>query len=173
MFEPVVDQMELIEPPFGANMAFRKEMFDRFGGFRTDLGRVGNAMLSGEDTEFGRRLLTAGSRLRSEPGAITYHPVEQSRLRRRYFLKWWFNKGRTDVLEFGAHAKGRRLFRIPIRMIPDMAKEALRWLVSSNPSSRFICTLKLWAYAGQTYEFCRQLPDVNEKRALLNSNPPF
>src|SRR5579863_1127417 len=29
---------ELKEPPFGANMAFRKEMFARYGDFRTDLG---------------------------------------------------------------------------------------------------------------------------------------
>src|SRR5678816_2302696 len=28
----------LREPPFGTNMAFRKEMFERYGRFRTDLG---------------------------------------------------------------------------------------------------------------------------------------
>ena len=32
---------QLFEPPFGANMAFRKEVFDKCGLFRTDLGRTG------------------------------------------------------------------------------------------------------------------------------------
>src|SRR4051794_20343519 len=47
------------EPPFGANMAFRKEMFEKHGGFRTDLDRCGAGMLSNGDTEFGHRLLNA------------------------------------------------------------------------------------------------------------------
>src|SRR5712692_6196145 len=33
------DARELTEPPFGANMAFRKRMFEKYGDFRTDLGR--------------------------------------------------------------------------------------------------------------------------------------
>ena len=38
MFDCGPDACELAEPPFGTNMAFRKEMFERYGGFRTDLG---------------------------------------------------------------------------------------------------------------------------------------
>jgi len=152
MFEPTVDEVDLIEPPFGANMAFKRSVFERFGAFRTDLGRVGNGMLSGEDTEFGRRLLTAGLRLRFEPNAITLHPVEPSRLRRQYFLKWWFNKGRTDVIEHGGQTDRLRFWGIPIRVIWDVAVEAARWCVSFNPSARFICRLKIWTYAGQVAE---------------------
>ena len=48
------------EPPFGTNMAFRKEMFEKHGGFRTDLGPRPGSQIRGEDTEFGRRLLDAG-----------------------------------------------------------------------------------------------------------------
>lgn len=152
MFEPTVHEVDLIEPPFGANMAFKRSVFERFGVFRTDLGRVGNGMLSGEDTEFGRRLLNAGLRLRFEPNAITLHPVEPSRLRRQYFLKWWFNKGRTDVIEHGVQPDRLRFLGIPIRVIWDVAVEAARWCISFNPSARFICRLKIWTYAGQVAE---------------------
>jgi glycosyltransferase involved in cell wall biosynthesis len=170
MFEPATDNMELTDPPFGANMAFRRSMFDRFGGFRTDLGRVGNGMLSGEDTEFGRRLLTASLRLRFEPDAATYHPVDESRLRRRYFLRWWFNKGRTDVLEHGALSKSLSLFGIPIRLVSDSAIEMLRWLISFNSAARFICVLKIWAYAGQAAEHYRQRFGTKRKGPPLSSN---
>ena len=67
---------EMDEPPFGANMAFRKEVFEKYGGFRTDLGRSGNNLISNEDTEFGRRLFSAGLRLRYEPGQL---PITRSR----------------------------------------------------------------------------------------------
>src|SRR5579872_5616053 len=44
---------ELDGPPFGTNMAFRRTMFEKYGYFRTDLGRCANGMMSSEDTEFG------------------------------------------------------------------------------------------------------------------------
>jgi len=37
---------ELDRAPYGANMAYRKEMFEKYGGFRTDLGRCAGSMLS-------------------------------------------------------------------------------------------------------------------------------
>jgi len=44
-------------------MAFRKAVFEKLGGFRTDLGpRPGSAIRS-EDTEFGDRVLGDGQRL--------------------------------------------------------------------------------------------------------------
>ncbi len=75
----------LTEAPFGANMAFRREVFELLGGFRTDLGRSGTHLLSNEDTEFGRRLFAHGLRLRYEPSAVTYHPVAENRLRQAVF----------------------------------------------------------------------------------------
>jgi glucosyl-dolichyl phosphate glucuronosyltransferase len=46
---------ELKQPPYGPNMAFRKKMFEKYGGFRTDLGPSPNRKIPRlfEDTEFG------------------------------------------------------------------------------------------------------------------------
>src|ERR1700722_5303031 len=38
MFDKGQESCELFTAPFGTNMAFRKEMFTKYGGFRTDLG---------------------------------------------------------------------------------------------------------------------------------------
>ena len=47
--------------PYGTNMAFRKCMFEKYGTFRADLGRCGTMLLMGEDTEFGKRLISASA----------------------------------------------------------------------------------------------------------------
>jgi GT2 family glycosyltransferase len=55
----------------GANMAFRREVFDKIGGFdeRLDVGAAG---CSG-DSEFWNRILHGGGVCRYEPGAVVYH----------------------------------------------------------------------------------------------------
>jgi glycosyltransferase involved in cell wall biosynthesis len=171
VFDPGLEGGQLTEPPFGANMAFRKEVFERYGRFRTDLGRSGKGMLSGEDTEFGRRLLAAGERMRYEPSALTYHPVDEIRVCRKYFLVFWFNKGRTDVREFGMKPNGKHLFGIPFRLFRDFAVEAVRWAVAVEPSRRFVCKLKVWCYAGQAFESYSQ--SLDSKRKVPEHNTDF
>jgi glycosyltransferase involved in cell wall biosynthesis len=152
IFNPRQEAGELHEPPFGANMAFRREVFDRFGMFRTDLGRVGGNMISNEDTEFGRRLLDAGLRVRYEPSALTYHPIEQNRLHKRYFLRWWFNKGKSDVRESGNPADQKTFLGIPIRWLAALTSGVMRWIIVFEPSKRFTAKLIVWACAGQIVE---------------------
>jgi glucosyl-dolichyl phosphate glucuronosyltransferase len=174
MFDLGTKDGPLTETPFGANMAFRKEVFNVCGGFRTDLGRIGKGMLSGEDSEFGRRVIAAGRRLRYEPSAVTYHPVEEYRLHQKYFLQWWFNKGRSDVREFGVQAKTLHFLGIPFRLIRALAGESGRWLAAVGPSQRFICKLKVWACAGQISEHYHQLlagkSDRKERNISLPAN---
>jgi glycosyltransferase involved in cell wall biosynthesis len=143
-------------PPFGANMAFRKEVFEKYGGFRTDLGRCGDKLLSNEDTEFGHRLLAAGERIRYEPSALMHHPVLEERVRKRYVLSWWFGKGRADIAECGIPAGTRWfLFRIPLFLIRRTARWTLQSMISTNPSSRFYCQQAVWNLAGQIVECYR------------------
>jgi GT2 family glycosyltransferase len=92
---PEVDQLRLsacdqgpqprdIRPPgwvCGANIAFRREVLARLGGFRTELGRVGGRPTSGEETELCLRLTGAGGRIRWAPEAIVHHCIRPERLR--------------------------------------------------------------------------------------------
>lgn len=102
--------IELDQPPFGTNMAFQKKMFEKHGGFRLDLGPRPGSELRNEDTEFGRRLLNAGERLRYEPSARVYHRIPEERLKKGYFLKFCFSHGRALIRETGRRPD---ILRIP------------------------------------------------------------
>jgi glycosyltransferase involved in cell wall biosynthesis len=157
VFDLGAEARELTEPPFGANMAYRKEMFQKYGGFRTDLGRCAHSLLSNEDTEFGDRLIAGGERLRYEPSAVVYHPVPNNRLQKEYFLTWWFDKARADIRQFGIPYDTRWFVTgIPLYMFRRLAVWIVRWMVAVEPSRRFSNKIKAWTVAGQILECYRQ-----------------
>jgi glucosyl-dolichyl phosphate glucuronosyltransferase len=156
-FDLGLDAGPLLEPPFGTNMAFRREMFDKYGLFRTDLGPRPGSEIRSEDTEFGSRLLAAGERLRYEPSALVYHAVPPNRLRKEYFLAWWFDKARADIREFGVPPETEwYVAGIPLYLFRRVVVWTLRWLVTFESSRRFSCKLIAWGRAGEIVECYRQ-----------------
>lgn len=139
LFDQGSNDGELTEPPFGANMAFRKSMFEKYGGFRTDLGRSGKNLIGNEDTEFGGRLKAGGERLRCVPSAIVHHPVLEERLKKKYFRSYWFAHGRSMVRQAGSRLSIRK---VPRYFLKDL-KNKLRWFSTLdrrwylNPQGRF------------------------------------
>lgn len=81
----------------GANIAFRRDVFERFGGFNENLGRIGTtSLLSNEESELLGRL---------ERGAIWYNPrqvvghhIPKSRLKQAWFRKRVVWQGISDTL---------------------------------------------------------------------------
>jgi glucosyl-dolichyl phosphate glucuronosyltransferase len=71
----------------GANMSFRREVFELVGGFSEGLGRLGARPLGCEETELAIRLRQRRpeSRLLYEPTAVVHHHVPGQRARWRYF----------------------------------------------------------------------------------------
>lgn len=154
---------ELSEPPLGTNMAFRKSLFQDLGGFRTDLGPRPGSEIRAEDTEFGRRVLAAGKRLRYEPTAIVYHPVSQYRVRKDYYLAWWFDNGRSAVREFGA-LPGVRCWRgVPLLEFRRLVVWTIRWMLAVEPRKRFENKLSVWTNAGRIVESYHQVDNQKER----------
>lgn len=162
LFDLGAEPSALDRPPYGTNMAYRKSMFRKYGGFRTDLGPSPNREIprANEDTEFGRRLMTAGERLRYEPSAVVYHPIVESRLKKDYFLAWWFDFGRAEVREW---KDGPAVWGIPrpylsivrtgiTRTIPGIG----HWLFSPEPVRRFYFKCQVWKTAGWIAEMYRR-----------------
>jgi glycosyltransferase involved in cell wall biosynthesis len=62
----------------GANMAFRRDLFEKVGGFDPALD-VGTPTRGGGDIEFFHRVVAAGHTLRYEPAAYVYHVHRRDR----------------------------------------------------------------------------------------------
>jgi GT2 family glycosyltransferase len=141
----------LSEPPYGTNMAFPRRIFVKYGGFRTDLGpSPGRRIRHAEDSEFGQRLLSAGEQLLYQPNAIVYHPVTKERLKKRYFLGWWHDKGRADAQAYGLPADGRmKAMGVPLRLFPKLVALFLRWMTARRLSRRFLFQTRVWYITGQ------------------------
>ena len=170
---------EATEPPYGANMAFRRAMFGKHGGFRTDLGRTLTNLLSNEDTEFGRRLIAVGERLCYVPSATVYHEIHESRLHKGYYLRWWFDYGRAVSREKGKGEPvwgiSRNYVRIPKMILTVLPSAAFRWLATFNRKERFLWKCAVWRIAGQIVESYRvavephptddRVPQANSREA--------
>jgi glucosyl-dolichyl phosphate glucuronosyltransferase len=144
----------LNETPVGTNMAFRKSVFERYGGFRSDLGPRPGSQIRNEDSEFARRLLQAGEPLYYEPSAIVYHPVPENRLRKAYFLAWWFDKGRSDIRETESWPEIRwRVSGIPLSFLRRLIRWGVQWMFTLEKKERFDCKVRVWKVAGEITEF--------------------
>jgi GT2 family glycosyltransferase len=171
IFDLGLEARPLTDAPFGANMAFRRRVFEKHGGFRTDLGPgPNNKVRNNEDTEFGRRLLTAGERLKYAPSALVYHPVQQNGLQRDYFLAWWFNKGRADIQENGIATDTKWFIcGVPLYLLRKLAIGTLRWMLTLERSRRFTQQLSVWFFAGRVLESYHQSKEVRHKGKKLAS----
>jgi len=71
----------------GANMSFRRSVYERIGGFDARVGRVGSNKAGCEETEFSIRARQAfpGSKIVLEPDAVCSHSVTAGRTTRQYF----------------------------------------------------------------------------------------
>ena len=157
VFDLGLEARRLAECPFGVNMAFPKAMFAKYGGFRTDLGPQPGSQIRCEDTEFVSRLFAGGEQLWYEPSAIVYHPVPPNRLRKKYFLDWWFDKARADIRAFGVPAHFKLVLAgIPLRFFRGFAVCTARWMLAVRPSRRFSNKISVWVLAGQILECYRQ-----------------
>lgn len=108
-------------PPFGANMAFRREVFDRVGLFDTSRGRKGAVLASGEDGEMFERILAAGMKVMFLGGSRVHHKVEAFRTTKRYFRRWRFQTSR-NIAQSRGMAGGRRLFNVPLYVYPQLLR---------------------------------------------------
>lgn len=153
LFDPQLNGNQLCESPFGANMAFRRALFAKYGKFRSDLGRTGKDLLSNEDTEFCERLLDGGEIIAFAPSAIVQHPILDERLSKSYFLRWWFDKARADIRQHGTpNDLGPLLFGVPLVYFLRLARWSAQSFTRFGAPKRFECCLRVATVAGAIYE---------------------
>jgi glycosyltransferase involved in cell wall biosynthesis len=88
-----------IQPPYyliGANISFKKEIFEKFGLFDPTLGRKGLNLLSNEDIEFLTRI--PPNQIWYEPGAIVSEKIKEKRLTKMFMMRRLFWQGISDYI---------------------------------------------------------------------------
>ena len=111
----------------GANMAFRREAFDRVGLFDERLGA--GASGCSEDSELWYRLLAAGHRCRYEPSAVVFH-VHRAEWQELSEQMYNYMRGHVAALLFQFDGTGHwgNIYRAFLGLPSHLAKLAFRSL---------------------------------------------
>jgi glycosyltransferase involved in cell wall biosynthesis len=138
--------------PIGANMAVRRHVLDRVGGWNPQLGKLKNTLRTGEDHEFALRLVAAGFAGVYEPAASVLHRVPAERLRLTYFLRWCYANGGIEAgLEHDYPSTAHYLLRVPRYLWRRVAKDLLAivsGVLTGNPRSATSGAMRLAWFAG-------------------------
>lgn len=145
--------------PFGANFALTREILGAVGGFRADLDRSGDELISNGETELLRRILETDGRIVYWPAAEVVHRVPAERLTRSWFRQRAIAQGASDVRTEPAGARTDALvlavmrFREVLRALRDVPNLARQLL-----EERRSFDLTLWrAYSKGRWDELRRL----------------
>ncbi len=91
---------QAIRNPIGANMAFRREVFDIVGSFRSGIGRVGMYPVGCEETELCIRACQhwPGRMVLYQPQATVFHRISSNRTHWHYFCSRCYAEGLSKAV---------------------------------------------------------------------------
>lgn len=147
------DDYEILQPgraPFGANMAFRRSVFERVGLFDTSRGRKGAVLASGEDGDMFERILAARLKVVFLGASRVHHKVEGFRTTKRYFRRWRFQTSYNLATAVGLPG-ARRIGNIPLYLWPQIARALMRalWSRLARPCDEgFSREIVVWHFLG-------------------------
>lgn len=106
---------------WGANMAFRRSVFDKAGLFDPARGLIGTKLYRGEEIDLIKRAIAAGYRAIYDPSIVVWHRIEPDRMRVRYLSRLYFQR-----------AEGEALMQTPIRCVGTIASLLYRCRVAAR-----------------------------------------
>ena len=80
---------------FGGNMAIKKKVLYRVGGFNPDT--TGTVLLGNGDVGLKRKIWHKGLLVGYVPGALVYHHIDKNRMSLQALYHWMENEGRCDM----------------------------------------------------------------------------
>jgi len=136
----------------GANMSFRRVVFEKYGLFCTDLGRNGRGLGTGEETNLVYRLRRNNEVTLYYPRAIVYHCVSTDRFSKRYLRRTAWHIGVWRYLEDSETSSSSPTFlgvpRWVFRSLPGSARWVIYLTVTCRRSEAFIYEWDALNYLG-------------------------
>jgi len=103
--------------PCGANMAFRKKVFEEIGYFNPELGRRGNGLIATEEKDIYLRILQYGKQVYYLPQVEVLHKVESNKFDKNYVHKHSMGIGAGERLLWKGHT-----LKLIIKLLEYIAK---------------------------------------------------
>ena len=129
------DQSRLLALPlerkpqvWGANMAFRRELLDRVGGFDPRLGMLGHRLFRSEEFDLVERALRLGLRIAYDPALTVYHRIGSDRMRKSYFRRLEFDSAHGDARAARVVA-APSLFGAPLSIYRRVFMDFWKWVI--------------------------------------------
>ena len=96
--EGLADCASIVDYPYGANISFRRKLAIEMGGFNARLGRIGNQMLSGEETQLCHEIKKNGYRILLNSKSMVDHHIPLKRITVRNLLKQAWGDGKVCLI---------------------------------------------------------------------------
>jgi glycosyltransferase involved in cell wall biosynthesis len=106
-YKGLPNKRSIIRNPIGCNMAFHKQIFNKVGYFKQNIGRIGEKLISAEETELSLRITTKFPEYKIiyDPESIVYHNVKSNRINLLYIIKRSFYEGYSKSLIIKKYSK--------------------------------------------------------------------
>lgn len=118
--------------PAGGNMAFRREVLLRYGGFEPTLGRTGTTLTGGEENDLFERMAADGVAFIYVPEAVIHHIIGPEKLTEDYFARLSRGTGASQLRR--AVMRGRRGHLY--------AAEAAKWVATLLLAAGYAVTMR-------------------------------
>jgi GT2 family glycosyltransferase len=124
----------------GANVAFRREVFDRVGGFEPSVQRVMDGIGSAEDYDLQMRVWRAGGHGVYAPDLLVTADIQPERTTKAYHRRWYAGHGRFSALMrlkeclspegtlVPERTQASRLFGVPSFVYVELFSSVRTWL---------------------------------------------
>lgn len=145
------DEKKILSDPkvWGANLSFKSSVIRKYGLFDTDMGHKGGKLYGGEETKYLESLIGAGEKIIYSPHVFVYHCIPESRLRKKYFRKWYFDKGEIFGIQLGEY-DNRNIAGVPLIYLRKSLGWSLRYIrnLAFYFDNVFMSQLELCYYLG-------------------------
>jgi glucosyl-dolichyl phosphate glucuronosyltransferase len=104
--------------PYAANMVVNVAALTAAGGFRSAVGRYGDALLSDEEVQLAWRLQDAGLSARFDPRMVVRHQIQADRLTPAWLVRRLYWQGASAVATRRLLGEGAKVWRaLPRRLV--------------------------------------------------------
>lgn len=163
-----VKQIRYPEIPYGCNMSFRKDLFLGDISFDKRLGRMGDTLMSSEETYLFYLLDQKGMKIMYTPYAIVDHQIDSSRLTKSFFRKrsYWggVSRARMDQMILNKNQRIVKFLKYLVIKIPkNVVGYMLYSLVLGNSNKAFICNSRTITHSGYIFEELKSLMNTRIK----------